>query len=656
MKRRLQNTSGEGLWKIRVVAALLILALGGLWCRAAYVQLYLGEKLSAMVRRQHLAAEFERGKRGEIFDRKGRLLAQSVQFTSVYARPVEIEDRHKAARILAKATGKSSRQIARRLNSRSNFVWVARQLGDKAAARVRNADIKGIHLTHEYSRLYPNNHLAGQILGFAGLDGRGLEGLELSLQDELAGRKAEFVFQRDASGRKLYMDSEGREIDIDGKDVYLSLDSYVQDMAETAVAQAVNAHQGRWGAMVVVDVPTGEILAMANYPFFNPNMYRSSKPGDARNRASLDVFEPGSTLKPFLMAAALQEGQVTPESLYFCENGRWRVRNHTIRDTHDYEWLTTSKIMRYSSNIGVAKIGLEMGAPKYHEYLERLGFTEKPGVGLPGEGKGLIRPPGAWNEVDLAAASFGQGVGVTLLQMAQAYLSIAGDGHARQLTILRDEPGTRMPGNRVFSEEVAAQVRQMLIDVVQEGTGKRCRIPGVIVGGKTGTAQKAAAGGYGKKHMASFVALVPGDTPKYLIAAVVDEPEPNHYGGVVVAPAVREVAQGTLAYNYSLPATQLAETSAAQPAKAHVPRTSRSNAVSRTAVRPTTADDFPKDQLPDLRGLSLRQAVEVLVSRGVVPRIEGRGNLVARQDPKAGSRWNGQQTTVTLWLDRREES
>ena len=628
MKRQLQQNTGTGLWKIRAVAAVLTLALVGLWGRAAYVQLYQGEKLAAMVRRQHLAAEFERGKRGEIFDRNGRLLAKSVQFTSIYARPVEIENRGQAALTLSKATGVSAKTLSKRLKNRSNFIWLARQIDDKAAARVRQADIKGIYLTNEYSRLYPNNHLAGQVLGFAGLDGRGLEGLELAMQEELVGRKAEFVMQRDASGRKIYLDSEGREIDIDGHDIHLSIDSQVQDMAETAIAQAVNAYQGRWGAMLVVDVPTGEILAMANYPFFNPNMYRSAKPGASRNRAGLDVFEPGSTLKPFLMAAALQEKQVTPKSLYFCENGKWRVHNHTIRDTHDYEWLTANKIMRYSSNIGVAKIGLEMGAPKYFDYLEKLGFTEKPGVGLPGESKGLIRPPGAWNEVDLAAASFGQGVGVSLLQMTQAYMSIAGDGRIRQLSILRDQPGRNMPGERVFSPEVAAQIRSMLIEVVEEdGTGMRCRIPGIVVGGKTGTAQKAASGGYGKKHMASFVALVPGDAPKYLIAAVVDEPEPNHYGGVVVAPAVREVAQGTLAYNYSLPnipvnipSADMAEASQTIP----LGQAPGGNTLERLAAirRP---DTFPKDQLPDVCGLSLRRAVEMMVSRGVVPHIKGQG-------------------------------
>lgn len=655
MNPRLQQNTGEGLWKIKAVAAVLLLALAGLWGRAAYVQLFEGKKLAAMVRRQHLAAEFERGKRGEIFDRNGRLLAKSVQFSSIYARPVEIENRMLAAQTLSKATGISVRTISKRLKNHSNFVWVARQIDDQAAAKVRKAALKGIHLTNEYSRLYPNNHLAGQLLGFAGLDGRGLEGVELAMQDQLVGRKAEFVMQRDASGRKIYLDAEGREINIDGHDVYLSIDSYVQDMAETAIAHAVNAYKGKWGGMLVVDVPTGEILAMANYPFFNPNMYRSARPGASRNRIILDVFEPGSTLKPFLVGSALQEKLIKPDSMYFCENGKWRVRNHTIRDTHEYEWLSASKIIRYSSNIGVAKIGLEMGAPKYFEYLQKLGFTEKPELGLPGESKGLIRPPGAWNDVDMAAASFGQGVGVTLLQMAQAYMAIAGDGRTKQLTILRDKPGTSMSGERVFDPAVAAEVRNMMISVVEEdGTGTRCRVPGVIVGGKTGTAQKASGGKYGKKHMASFAALVPGDTPRYIVIAVVDEPEPNHYGGVVVAPAVRKVIQGTLAYNYSLPNLADGE-SPVPPHSQMVAEAEGTSSLERPAHIPG-ADNFPKDRLPDVRGLSLRRAVEMMVTRGVVPRIKGQGNLVARQSPKAGSSWKGRENTVTLWLDRREES
>lgn len=628
---------------IGLVAGLFALALLGLWARAGWVQLVQGERLSELARRQHLAAEFERGERGVILDRSGRVLAKSVRFTSVYARPVEVEDAGKTAGELSQILGQPKKALTAQLKSTRNFVWIERQIDDKAAARLRDKDLSGIYLTTEFGRLYPNGHLAGQLLGFANIDGQGIEGLERKFEDVLAGKTAEFVVQRDASGRRLYLDAHGREVDIDGRPIRLTLDGHVQDLAEAALARAVVKSHGRWGGCVVVEVATGEILALASYPFFNPNVKDKVDPASWRNRPATDVFEPGSTMKPFVVSAALQEKVVRPESLYYCENGRWRFSGKTIRDdVHRYDWLAVNKIIRYSSNIGAAKIGLDLGAKKYHHYLSALGFGRKTPLELPGESAGFLRPPERWYPIDLAAASFGQSVGVTILQMAGAYLCLANDGVRTPLRLVLDPAPEAEAPVRVYTPEVARTMRAMMLEVVEaDGTGAQLRIPGVPMAAKTGTAQKASPqGGYGDKHVASFAAFIPGDAPKYLVLTVIDEPTPIYYGGVIAGPVVREVSVNLLAYKGRLPDTGLAAATQAGSEVAGLGSAARSQAEAADA-----------GSVPDVTGLSLRRAVEILAARGVVPRLEGTGGLVGKQNPAAGSTWPAAgEDKFTLWL------
>ncbi len=638
--------------RLIVGLAFFLFAWLGLWLRAGWVQIVKGPQYSELARRQHLSAEFERGRRGEIYDRNGVVLAKSIPIESVYARPLEIPDTLQAAQVLSPILGEPVNSLAKKLRSQKNFIWLARQIDDRAAAKIRQKKLPGIHLVPEYARLYPNGHVAGPLLGFVGLDGEGLEGLERSFDGELAGRTAEIVLARDAAGHRLYLDAEGREMDIDGRDVRLTIDVQVQTEAETALARAVTQYGASWGGCLVIDVPSGDILAWASYPFFNPNAYRGKSPSRWRNRLALDIIEPGSTMKPFLIAAVLEEGLHRPSDPVFCENGRWRLRSKIIRDTHPYGELSVSDVLSLSSNIGSAKLGLELGAERYSSYMSALGFGRPSNLPLSAESRGLIRPHVQWNEIDTAAASFGQGVGVTVLQLTQAYLVLAADGQSRPLRLAKSPASPEPEIRQIISPEVAQAVRAMLVKAVDQGTGKSARIPGLVVGGKTGTAQKASAeGGYGSGYISSFAGLVPGDRPRYLVVAVLDEPtKEQYYGGLVAAPVVRDVAIKTLAYYGVLPEEVLA-TATAMASMAPVAGPAADGRV-RLANKPLSADT-----VPDLRGMELRKAVEILARSGRIPQLQGDGSIVAKQQPAAGKPWPvpGDES-FTIWLSQARES
>lgn len=634
--------------KLLFVMVLFALVWTGLLGRAAYLQLFKGADLSRLASRQHLAAELERGERGSIYDRNGNLLATSVEASSVYIRPVNVKNVAKTAAKLSNILGISETKLRKKLSRKSNFIWIKRQLDDRTTAKIKKAELPGVYLTTEYVRLYPNNHLAGQLLGFAGIDGKGLEGLEKEFNDRLVGRKAQFVVQRDASGRRLYLDAMGREVDVRGKDIYLTIDAHLQSVTENALAKAVQKYNGRWGAAIVVEVASGDILAMANCPGFNPNIFRTSSPSIWRNRAALDVVEPGSTFKPFLIAAALKHGVVTPEKLFDCENGRWKLNGKYIKDTHKYDWLPAHKILRYSSNIGSAKIGLELGVQNYHKFMNDLGFGSKTGLPIPGDRAGMIRPAAKWNEIDLAAGSFGQGIGVTALQMAKAFLTLANKGVAKPLKLVQlPRTENEEPAKQIFNADVAEKVLSMMREVVQEdGTGRKARISGTTVAGKTGTAQKAhGKGGYGTEFLASFVAMVPGYNPEYVVFMMVDDPKPEHYGGTVAAPAVKDIMTQTLAYYGKLPERR-------NPTPVMAAGTQVHSEMPKKALRSNSVQfDVSSDKVPDLKGMPIRRAIEILVQKGFVPQLKGQGMSITRQLPKAGDKWPEEKDAqMVLWV------
>lgn len=642
--------------KIGVVMALFAVALSGLWVRTAWVQLMEGDTLADRAARQGHAAEYKYGERGRIFDRNGEMLATSVEAKSICAYPYEVTRPNHTAAVLAKTLKLSVASLKKKLTSTRRFVWIKRQVTDREALSVERAGLAGVHHLSEFSRIYPNGHLAGQVLGFVDIDGKGREGIERVFEERLRPGKARFVVRRDRKGRRFYLDADGREVDINGKDVRLTIDTHIQHAAEQALARSIAKYEARAGIVLVVDVESGDILAMANQPFFNPNTVRHSSAGQRRLRAVTDIYEPGSTMKPFLFAAALEEGVIEPDTLIDCENGRWKVARKVIRDTHPAQWLPAHKVLRYSSNIGSAKIGTAMGADTYHAYLSKLGFGERTGVILPGESSGIMRPAEKWTSVDLAAISFGQGVGATAIQLAKAFLCLANEGATKRLNLVRDPaPERKNASIQVFSPATAKTVLAMMKEVVHEdGTGRSARIQGITMAGKTGTAQKASPkGGYGDQYLSSFVALVPADNPELLVITMIDEPQKANYGSMVAAPVCRDITVRTLAYHGKLSETLHAE--AGRPVDVGG---STADLVEKTpeAADVPAALTTAGGTVPDIKGMPVRRALEKLARMGIVPVIKGQGMTVDRQEPAPGQPWPKAQTTegadnvFVLWL------
>lgn len=642
--------------KAILVAVFFATVLIGVWSRAYWLQVVQGPELARKAQAQHWTSEQISGRRGAIMDRNGVLLATSVTVASVSARPAEVTDPAQAAVRLGKILGSSPERITRQLRSDRKFVWIARKISDAQAQAIRELGIAGISLENESARQYPQGVVAGQLLGFVNVDGVGIEGLEQEFESVLKPAQAKFTVQRDAQGNRLGPSPADLEA-LSGRSVQLTLDVQVQVAAEAALERAVVGSQAQSGMCMVVDVATGEILAWANYPFFNPNM-RAKDRAQWRNRIAMDIFEPGSIMKPFVVAAALEEQVCSPTRSYFCENGRWSVAGRRIKDTHAYGTLPVNKILRYSSNIGMAKIGLELGGSRLRKYLDALGLGKPTGLPLPGEAAGIVKPLSSWRKVEQANISFGQGIGVTMPQMMQAYLTLAREGERIPLRLVRDAdntPGAPSEPVRVFSRQTARTVLNMLAEVVEEdGTGTLARIQGVRVGGKTGTAQKASAqGGYGSDYLASFFAVFPVDQPRYVVGMVVDTPRTSHYGGVVAAPEVRNVGVRLLTLAGMLEpmvdGKLLAEAASLQPKSENAQRAKVSEVV--TAAQEVSHRAVPDKAtgVPDVRGLTVREALEVLIPCGATLSVAGSGSVVERQMPVAGGSWpEGKE--VRLWL------
>ena len=675
VSNRRKNGSGEDSsihWenvRFHLVAVLFALLWIALWVRAGYLQLWDGPMLAERARRQHMTAETVAAPRGQVLDRNGHVLARSVECFSVYANPSKVTNVQEAAEKLSPILGIPVQELQDSLSKNRGFIWIRRKVDDATAEAVRQARIIGVELAQEYERIYPYRHVAGQLLGFVGMDGKGLEGVERSFDAELTGLSSRQVIQRDASGRSFYV--EGGAVGT-SEDVRLSIDLQVQSIAEEEIANAVQTTEAKWGGVLVADVENGDILAWAQYPFFNPNAYSDYKPAVYRNRLALDALEPGSTFKPFLIASALQEGLVTRDSVFNCENGLWRTKYITIRDDgRPQKEMTVAKILSYSSNIGCGKIGLELGAVRYHRYLSRLGFGERTGLEI-SESRGILRQPREWSEADVISASFGQSLSVTVIQMAQAYLTIGNGGVFRPLRLVIDDR-VHVDGaeQRIFSRNTTRELLKMMQEVVESGTGSRAAIPGVSVAGKTGTAQKASrhGGSYGMERTGSFVGLVPADKPKYLVVIFIDEPIKNKYGGVIAAPVFKSVATRVLAYEGRLPdpgaltpAQQKAQERAEarnrkkqgqkKPEEMFMGEVRRELAPMKPDLKPNTAG-----KVPDVRGLSVRRAVEMFARQGLVPVVKGEGSRVVRQTPDPGVSWSGKEAApqeCVLWLSEQE--
>ncbi|HXG50099.1 MAG TPA: penicillin-binding transpeptidase domain-containing protein [candidate division Zixibacteria bacterium] len=623
---------------------LFVVLFATLAARAFQLQVLQGSKLRRLGERQHLKEWIVLPKRGALFDRSGEALALSLEAQSVYARPHRLKDPEETARRLAQILGLGVAEVRAKLHSDKPFVWVKRQIGPREAEQVQALNAEGVGMFYEPHRYYPQGQLAGQVIGFVGRDSEGLEGLELQYNDYIRGETGSSVAERDALGRRVLVQGvQGLQIP-PGGDLQLTLDKSIQHVAEKELEAAVLKYRGKAGVAIVVDPHTGEILALANYPSFNPNHYSKQSPEERRNRAVTDSFEPGSTFKTILAAAALEEGVVGKEDLFYCEMGKYAYGGKIIHDTHAHGWLPFWKILQVSSNIGFTKVAEKLKKERFFKYIEKFGFGRVTGVDMPGEVAGLVRRPESWSAVDLATHAFGQGISATPLQMVMAYAAIANGGFLMRPYVVRRAVGPRgevllenQPHvvRRVVSEKSARLLASMLTEVTSEGgTGSMAKVEGFEVAGKTGTAQKAdlANGGYAsRKRVASFIGFVPAEAPRLVAMVLVDEPEANVYGGVVAAPAFRNIARGALQYLGVAPRKGELVPALAKEKEAPPRRSPRRESATASAENGEGAPDFV--------GLSLREAVEKARELNLKVKMHGNG-FVVRQSPLPGSRWN----------------
>jgi len=637
--------------------------------RAWELQVERAPVLREMAEAQYLRDVRLAPKRGTIFDRHGAELAVSVDVDSVWANPRELKaaeaDPRAVTAQLVNLLGVDHDRILRRLESDRYFVWIKRRITPRLAARVEALDLPGVHLEREARRFYPNRELASHIVGFANVDGEGIEGLELSLEERLRGSNRTVPAIRDRRGRVVFSEQLFDDRAAQGDDVWLTLDKTIQRVAERELELAVRTFEARAGSVVVMRPDSGEILALANYPTYDPNEPGGSPASHRRNRALTDRFEPGSTVKPFTVAAALAAGTIGSEEPIDCENGEMEVAEYTIHDTTRHDVLTPAQCLAYSSNICLAKIGNSLGRRGLYRGLRRFGFGDDTGLPLPGEASGILRHFRRWYEMDAATISFGQGMSVTSVQLASAMSVIANGGRLvrpRIVSRVTDSSGATVEETvpevrrHVVPPRIARLVADMLTAVTgPDGTAPQAAIDGYLVAGKTGTAQKAdyVHGGYAEDQwLASFVGFVPAEDPELVIAVVVDEPVIAHYGGVVAGPVFRRVGAHALRH-LGVPAAgggeALAEHADEQARRRRVAEREERQRVreERQARRRGELAEEPSEApapvaaegevlVPDLTGATARRALVGLVELGLEARFEGRG-VVRRQMPAPGS-------------------
>lgn len=632
---------------MRFVALLFCVAFVLTAGRALYLQVLEKEHLVKLAEKQHQRVVSLTPSRGAIYDQHNAPLAVSLEMDSCYAETRNLENLPEAAAKLAPLLGYQTSELEAKLKGAKNFVWLSRRISPELAQKVRDLDLEGIGFVKESKRFYPNSEVAAHVVGFTGTDPGGLEGVEKKYDSSILGNTGFLVTERDALGRDIDLKkgAEGKGA-TKGNNVVLTLDKNIQYIAEKELAQAVTKNGAKAGMALVMEPDTGRILAMANYPTFNPNSYFKYGPTALRNHAISDSFEPGSTFKIFLVATALENHVIRPGDAFNCENGSYSFSGRTIHDTHHYGTLTVPEILKYLSNIGAAKIGARLGPERLYAGLTGFGFGERSDIDLPGEAAGMLRPESKWYPIDLATISFGQGVTATALQIATAVSAVANGGNLMKPYLVEritDDSGNVLKQfgpqvrRRVISEKTARTVTNMLEGVVNEGgTGTGAAVDGFRAGGKTGTAQKVdpATRGYSaKKRTASFVGLVPLEKPKLVIFVVVDEPTTSPYGGVVAAPAFSAIAQQSLCYLKVPPQHPIAKKKGSEPvqtAKSEVQQLPE-------VVEGGVVEGSDAGAMPNFRGMSMRQVLRIMEKRGLNVKLQGSGRAV-EQNPPPGSR------------------
>jgi cell division protein FtsI (penicillin-binding protein 3) len=500
-----------------------------------------------------------KGERGQILDRNWNKLGTTLDALTVTADPLRIEAPVKTARALAKILETDANDLAEKFSIDRRYALVAENISPELAQQIRKLNLPGIYFKKSFKRFYPNRDLAAQVIGFTGKDDIGLEGLEFKYNDVLDGRTVAIKVRRDGTGIILDIDRKKQD-ELRGNAIMLTLDKKIQFLSESILEQTVKKHQAKSGLTLVMQPATGELLAIAHYPRFNPNNYQEFDRYLFRNRAVTDAFEPGSTMKVFTAAAALENG-LTPKSIFFCENGQYRIGRYTVNDTHPHDWLSINHIIAYSSNIGAVKITETIGKQTLHDALIRFGFGNRTLVECPGETAGTLMAPTRWSNIDAGAISFGQGISVSAIQLISGISAIANNGQLMKPMLVKKIVSNTGQDIQVFhptllhqaiSPQTASQIRHMMDLAVQEkGTGTKAALEGYAVCGKTGTAQKVIPGQkeYAKnKYTSVFAGFAPRQNPQLAILVVVDEPQKQYYGGDVAAPAFKTILAQSFHY------------------------------------------------------------------------------------------------------------
>ncbi|MBI4938821.1 MAG: penicillin-binding protein 2 [Nitrosomonadales bacterium] len=533
-------------WRSRLLFVLLLLGLCALLVRAVYLQGIHNDFLQQKGDARYGRVVDINAHRGMITDRHGEPLAISTPVESVWASPQDVEATPQQLRQLAQALGMPVEEVKNRLSDTTrDFVYLKRQLPPEQAEKIVRLGVPGVSLRREYRRYYPDAEVTAHLLGFTDVDDNGQEGVELAMQEQLGGKAGSQRVIKDRRGH-IVEDVASIRAPKPGSDLALSLDSKMQYLAHREIKLAVEQHRAKAGSIVVLDAKSGEVLALANWPSYNPNNRARPDTRVMRNRAATDLFEPGSTMKPFTVAAALDAGKVTAEAIIRTEGGEFSVGGRKIHDTHPETALTVGQVIQKSSNVGAAKIALMLPPETFWRSLAETGFGEQTGSAFPGEAAGRLRDYRKWRPIEQATMSYGNGISVNLLQLARAYTVFANDGELKPVTLLRQNAPAA--GRSVYSQATALAVRDMLELVVKPGgTAPLAQIAGYRVAGKTGTAHKLEGGRYVSRYIASFVGLAPASSPRLIVAVMVDEPGgEQYYGGQVAAPVFSNVMGAAL--------------------------------------------------------------------------------------------------------------
>jgi len=662
--------------RLLIVAGVAVLWMAAVFGRLGYLQLFRHSEYLARAQRQQQHTIEITPKRGSIFDRNGHPLAMSIPVDSAFAVPAEMVDQPLAARLLSGVLGIPRDVLEERLASSRSFVWIARKLPPDKKEAVEALSLKGVYFQKENQRIYPKRDLAAHLLGFVNLDEKGIGGLESELENKIGGKSEKIIVMADARQRWFDGGEAQRER---GADVVLTLDEKIQYIAERELSAAIVKTHAIAGTVIVMNPNNGEILALANWPKFNPNTATDAPAETRMNRAVSAIYEPGSTFKLVTLAAALDQGITRPEEVFNCENGAVYIAGHRIRDHKPFGLLTVSDILAQSSDVGAIKIALRLGAPKFYDYIRAFGFGQLTGVDLPGESRGMLEHVETWQPVSIGSISMGQEVGVTPIQLINAVSAIANGGMLYRPHVISElrRGGTALPPEgllapveprRVIRAETAATLRRLMEGVILNGTGSLARLDGWTAAGKTGSAQKIDpdTGHYSATQLiASFSGFAPISNPAVTILVSLDSPVGEHEGGQVAAPVFKRVAEQVLPYldvPRDVPTGRLVQTayrnrgnadSAAledftpadfsaqsdklpDPAEAGAAAPKADHTVERTPIVTVAVDASGEIPVEDFAGKTMREVTEACLRLGLEPVLIGSG-LALEQSPAAGT-------------------